>query len=120
MCGDRGWKDPHTIQEVLAELDPTDTVIIHGAARGADRLVGEIAEHMGFEVIPFPAEWERWGDAAGPIRNQQMLDEGHPTAVIAFHNDLGHSKGTRDMVRRARAAGLPVRVYRGYLFGGAG
>lgn len=43
--------------------------------------------------------------AAGPIRDQEMLDKGKPDLVVAF---LGN-RGTADMVRRAREAGVPVR-----------
>jgi len=100
---------------VLANY-PAGTVVIHGAQRGADTIAGEIAEAMGFEVIPYPADWHKHGRAAGPIRNQQMLDEGKPTEVAAFHNDLAHSKGTGDMVRRARRAGLLVMVYTSHSF----
>jgi hypothetical protein len=35
-----------------------------------------------------------------------MLDEGKPHCVLAF--PLPSSRGTWDMVRRAKAAGLPV------------
>lgn len=61
-------------------------------------------------ILPFPAQWTTHGLAAGPIRNQQMLDAGHPTEVWAFHDRLTHSIGTRDMVNRAMKAGLPTWV----------
>jgi hypothetical protein len=47
---------------------------------------------------------------AGPIRNQQMLDEGHPDLVIAFHDNMSESRGTRDMVGRAIKGGFSVRL----------
>ena len=50
----------------------------------------------------FPADWKVRGRAAGHIRNQQMLDEGRPHLVVAFPG----GRGTADMVRRARAAGI--------------
>jgi len=52
----------------------------------------------------FLANWRTHGKAAGPIRNQQMLDEGRPHLVVAFPGGTG----TADMVRRAKAAGVPV------------
>lgn len=52
----------------------------------------------------FRADWEQCGRQAGPLRNARMLAEGRPDAVIAFPG----GKGTADMVRKARAAGLPV------------
>jgi len=85
--------------------------LIHGAAPGADRMAGEIGGLIGYWVLDFPADWRQHGKAAGPIRNRQMLREGQPDLVIAFHDDLSASKGTRDMVRIARKAGIPVLVY---------
>jgi hypothetical protein len=59
-------------------------------------------------VAVFPADWETHGRAAGPIRNQAMLDEGKPYLVIAFWD--GKSKGTLDMISRATRAGVPVKI----------
>lgn len=108
VCGSRTWTDAATIARVLGEL-PEGTTIIHGAGRGADYLAGVEAEGYGFRVEEYPADWARHGRRAGPLRNQRMLDEGRPDRVIAFRMP-GPSRGTDDMVRRARAAGLPVEV----------
>lgn len=51
------------------------------------------------------ADWKTHGRAAGPIRNQRMIDEWKPTLVIAFAG----GRGTADMIRRAKAAGIEVR-----------
>lgn len=59
---------------------------------------------LGFWVEDFPADWERNGRAAGPIRNRQMLD-GKPDLVIAFPG----GKGTADMVAEAKRRGIAVR-----------
>ncbi len=109
-CGDRNWSSRIPIRAALAHL-PADTVIIHGAARGADTIAGEEAARCGLEVKAYPADWDKYHKAAGPIRNKQMLDEGEPTEVFAFHNDLLSSKGTKDMCKRALKAGLKVTVF---------
>lgn len=80
------------------------TVIVSGCARGADTLGIEWAEANGIEVARFPADWHTHGRAAGPIRNQQMLDEGKLDLVVAFPG----GRGTADMVRRAKAAGIDL------------
>ena len=67
-------------------------------ARGADRFAQEWANANGVAWIVYDANWTKHGRAAGPIRNQQMLDEGRPTLVVAFPG----GRGTADMVRRAR------------------
>ena len=110
VTGDRTWKDEgliHAFLTIYADTYP-DLVIIHGGANGADSIAGDIAESMEIKTLEFRADWDRHGRAAGPIRNQQMLDEGKPNAVVAFHKNLQSSRGTLDMVRRARKANLPV------------
>jgi hypothetical protein len=88
------------------------TSIVHGDCRGADKMAGEIATSLDIPVFVFPAEWERFGNRAGPMRNQAMLNT-VPDLVIAFHDDIEKSKGTKDMVARARRAGIPVKIISG-------
>lgn len=86
--------------------------IIHGAAKGADEMAGSIARRFCCRVESHPADWKTHGKSAGPIRNQQMLESG-VDLVLAFpigSEQSGESKGTWDMVRRARAAGVEVRI----------
>ena len=107
ICGDRNWKDREAISACVVAI-PESTPIIEGAARGADRIAGEFGRFYGHTVFEFPADWNKHGKAAGPIRNRQMLNEGNPTLVIFFHNNLKQSKGTRDMVEIAVKANIPV------------
>lgn len=113
VCGDRNWTDEAKIRAELRaayHLWP-DMILCHGAARGADTIAGTIAESLGVPVTPFPADWKRFGRRAGPIRNRQMLREFRPTRALAFHDHIEQSKGTKDMVGAARAAGIPTFVY---------
>ena len=64
----------------------------------------EWAEARGVPCEVYLANWAELGRKAGPIRNQQMLDEGRPTLVVAFPG----GRGTADMIRRARSAGVEV------------
>lgn len=112
VCGDRHWRDGSVIQFRLEQLD-RDVTILHGGARGADRIASNIAKALGLHVQEVPAAWAAKGRAAGPIRNRKMLDL-EPDLVIAFHADLdGGSKGTKDCVREARRRGIPVEVITG-------
>lgn len=88
-------------------------VIIHGAARGADSLAASFVEYcrrnpsFGIDNIredAYPADWDRYRKAAGPIRNQQMLTESQPHVIVAFKG----GNGTADMIRIGRKAGVPV------------
>ncbi len=112
VCGDRDWSDYETIEKRLARF-PKDTVIIHGACRGADTLAGHAATKLGLKVEPYPADWTRYGYAAGPIRNAKMLEEGKPELGLAFHANLARSKGTKNMVGLLVKATVPHEVIRG-------
>lgn len=113
VCGDREWTDRDALYAVLDEVRRLVGIdcVIEGEARGADRMGRDWADEQFIPVLPFPADWQRLGKAAGPIRNARMLLEGRPTLVLAFHADLASSKGTRDMVDRALRVGVPVRVW---------
>ncbi len=107
VCGGRDYTDAARLEAVLDEIDAElgPLIIIEGEARGADQLAALWASHKGRECIPFPANWDRHGLRAGPIRNQTMLDHGRPDIVVAFPG----GRGTADMVARARRARLEVR-----------
>lgn len=108
--GTPGWTDKEAIRRELSQYDPDDTVVIHGDAEGADRLAGEVAEELGMRVIPVPALWATQGRPAGPIRNRKMLAMG-PDEVLAFHENIEASSGTKDMVRIAEDAGIPTTIF---------
>lgn len=111
VCGGRDFADRAAVARALspyrpdnAATDASEHIIIVGGARGADALAEEWADVWGVRKRVYPADWKRDGKAAGPIRNQRMLDEGKPDLVIAFPGGVG----TADMKRRARAKGVKV------------
>ena len=108
ICGDRHWTDYKLILSVIEGFN-NSTLVIVGGATGADTLAGFAAESQGYFVEVHPANWLKYGKAAGPIRNQEMLDR-NPDYVIAFHDDIENSKGTKDMITRAKKAGVEVRL----------
>lgn len=107
VCGSRDWDDEATMEAEFDKLPP-DTVIIEGEQRGADLMAKKLATRRNMAVLPFAAEWTKYGNSAGPIRNQRMLEEGHPDLVLAF--PLPASRGTWDMVNRAKKAGVETCV----------
>lgn len=140
VCGSRDYKDETFVWSVLSGLYQLHSTgwmtvllapftVIEGQCPygGADKfaetwcknsplhgpLVGEPNpwEACPVEHLPFPADWKRYGKAAGGIRNQQMLDEGKPELVLAFVNKpIVESSGTWDMVRRSRNLHVPTHV----------
>lgn len=103
--GSRDFPDMDAVRQVVQGLPPA-TVVISGGARGVDSIAAEEARRHGLEVIVVKAEWDRLGKSAGMIRNGEIVrlaDE-----VIAFWD--GKSRGTRDTIQKAHAAGKPCRV----------
>jgi hypothetical protein len=109
VCGSRFYSDYGKVYECLKSLEGVSQVLA-GGCRGADALAVRAAKAFGYPFREFPADWGKFGKAAGPIRNQQMLDEGKPDLVVAFHENPEESKGTKDMIRRAKRQGVPVRL----------
>lgn len=81
--------------------------IRHGdCPTGADRIVDNWArrrEDVGVTVEPVPADWRLYGKAAGPRRNQEMVDRG-AELCIGFLRD--NSTGTRHCLSLARNAAI--------------
>lgn len=112
ICGSRDWTDYNKIYFHVADLTHQTNieVVIDGQANGADSLGHLVAKRLNLNTLRFPANWKQYGRAAGVIRNQQMLDEGKPTFVLAFHHDLKASRGTKDMVNRCKKYGIAYKV----------
>lgn len=106
VTGGRNYANSETTQRALALLSP-DVTLVCGAATGADALCAELWESLGRPVERHPADWDRLGRAAGPVRNQQMIDSG-VGLLIAFPG----GRGTADMIRRAHKSGVPVAEFR--------
>lgn len=112
VCGGRGYTDSERLFRILDVANNANpiTLLVHGGARGADTLAQRWADDRGVCCMVYTANWKRDGKAAGPIRNQKMLDTEKPDMVIAFPG----GRGTADMVQRAERAGLPVVKVRPY------
>lgn len=121
VCGSREWTDKEAVRRVLTsfkEKRDLDTVI-SGAQRGADIIAEQVADELGLMIISEPADWDAYGTAAGPIRNDRMLRMlvraalvwKQPVHCIAFHNDPCLGVGTKDMVYKCRKAKIRASAY---------
>jgi hypothetical protein len=112
VCGGRDYQNRARVHQILnaaVERLGLDAVV-QGGATGADLLAKEWATARRLQCETFHADWRGLGDAAGPIRNKRMLDEGKPDLVIAFPTPGEPNKGTNGMIKLARDAGLTVHV----------
>lgn len=120
VCGSRGWTSAGQVHEALERrwARHGDLTVLEGGARGADRIAGRWAaarRMRGVGWVRFPADWHGLGNAAGPLRNREMMAwaladrelRGCLVGVLAFRC-LGSSPGTDDMCRVAEAFGVPV------------
>jgi len=110
ICGGRNWTDYGCVLRELRARSSRFHTVIHGACRGADVLGGRAAAECGLAIREFPADWQRYGRKAGFIRNTQMLHQGRPSFVLAFHGHIDQSAGTRMMIDIALDADIRVRL----------
>lgn len=111
ITGSRDHNDLRLIEkEILNEIGnyQDEVFIIHGAAKGADTIADTLAKAYGWTLMIFPANWKRFGAAAGPRRNELMLDTAKPDVVLAF--PLSNSKGTHHCVNAALKRNIRVKV----------
>lgn len=107
VTGGRDFDDAVTLESWLGGIhkDHKISLLIEGnCPTGADKMARKFAAKYGIQGMSVAADWATHGKAAGPIRNQQMLDETKPDVVVVFKG----GKGTADMKRRAIRAGVRV------------
>lgn len=114
VCGGRQYADVIHVWRTLDQIDQDYggvRCVIDGASDdvtgpyvGADFWGHQWALAHNLPTERFHAEWKTQGRAAGPIRNQRMLNEGRPDMVIAFPG----GNGTRNMIALAEKAGVGV------------
>lgn len=114
VTGSRKWSDKWAMHHLLTEMTPT--VLIEGGQRGADLLSRAWAEKNGVRPLESPALWDTEHKAAGPRRNEFILNVAlalenawrAPLEVAAF--PLPESVGTWHMVKICERANLKVRI----------
>tara|TARA_R110002153_G_scaffold105397_1_gene243791 strand:+ start:236 stop:586 length:351 start_codon:yes stop_codon:yes gene_type:complete len=102
IAGGRNFTDKQFLEEYMSKYLKEVTLVISGTAKGADRLGEKWAQSHSIPVERYPAQWSRYGGAAGPIRNKEMLDKGKPDLVVVFEG----GKGSNHMATIARKAGV--------------
>lgn len=113
VAGGRDFNDYTVLSREIEQLANTtyanhEVSIVCGMARGADALGLRFAiEHQVF-FYEFPADWTRYGNRAGPIRNRQMGD--FADGLLAFWD--GQSKGTHNMIDYMQRLKKPVHIVR--------
>lgn len=94
------------INSFFIDVDRNEVEIVSGCCRGGDKLGENYAKEQVLPIKRFPADWNKYGKAAGPIRNKEMAQYG--THLIALHN--GKSPGTSNMIKLAKQQGLQIAI----------
>ncbi len=72
---DLAWSHQRIAAELLARSGGWLVhLLLNGGARGADASIARAAHQLGWSALVMPAEWQRHGRAAGPIRNRELLE----------------------------------------------
>lgn len=111
IAGGREFNDYFLLKEECDKIigDYPDMItIVSGGARGTDSLGEQYARANNYFIERYPADWDRYGKAAGYRRNEQMAQNAE--ALIAFWD--GESKGTKHMIDLAVSYKLKVFVIR--------
>lgn len=96
------------VKKAVADCPWEITTVISGTAKGVDTLGERWAKEHGVTVERYPANWSQHGRAAGPIRNGEMAEIAE-NAVILWN---GVSRGTKDMINRAKKKQLGLFIHR--------
>jgi hypothetical protein len=93
------------------------------AAELLARSGGRAAQQLGWSPLVMPAQWERHGRAAGPIRNRELLQQAIAKAVahtspgslasvlvVAFPGGAGTASLVREARRMASHSPVPISV----------
>ena len=107
IAGSRGITDYTALQYAIAQTDFSISEVVSGCARGVDTLGERWAIEHSIQTHKFPADWGRFGQAAGQYRNWEMAE--YADGLLALWD--GESRGTLHMIDCMRRLGKPYEVY---------
>ena len=109
VTGGRDWEDAARVESTLfSVLADREDVAVGDCPSGVDLIVRCWCAEVAVACRVFWADWDRYGNRAGPLRNLQMVREARPRLVLAFWD--GKSRGTQNCIREAVLAGVSVRI----------
>lgn len=99
------------VQEILEKTHELP-VLVHGGATGADTEAARVGQRLlGLPIEIHRADWTKYGRAAGPIRNKEMVNLGADLCLAFPDHPKGQgSRGTWGCIELAHQAGIPTLV----------
>ena len=95
IAGSRHITDRLAMVKAIEQSRFEITEVVSGTSRGPDTLGESWALANNIPIKVFPAEWSKFGNVAGPIRNSEMAK--YADAAIILWD--GVSKGTLNMIK---------------------
>lgn len=105
VIGSRGFVDEKLLNETLSSYENI-TMIVSGGAKGADKLGENWAKKNNIETLIFLPDWDNHGNAAGFIRNQDIIK--NCDEAIAFWD--GESRGTKSSIDLCKKYGKNCKI----------
>lgn len=106
IIGSRDFNDYNLLVKTLEPYKSKVTLVVSGAARGADILGEKWAKENNIQTLIFPADWDKHGKRAGFIRNEDIIR--NCDGVIAFWD--GISKGTSHSLSLSERYNKPLKI----------
>lgn len=108
IAGSRTITSRKLIDAVMMNYPSPITEVVCGTAKGVDTLGEEWAHSRDIPVKYFPADWDKYGKKAGPLRNKEMAEYAD-AAVIIWD---GQSRGTKNMINIMTKMNKPMWLVR--------
>lgn len=109
ITGSRDWINAIAIEHALRQHSIAGAILVHGDCRGADKIGKKVWNSLGLKDEPHPANWTKYGPAAGPIRNREMINSGIDLCLAFIKN---FSTGSTMCAEAAHAKGIRTEIYR--------
>lgn len=112
FVGSRGFKDLDFVRWCVISIYRKygKFVLISGGAKGPDTIAENQAKALGLIRNIHYADWNKYGKAAGPMRNEYIVQDSD--YIIAFWD--GISSGTQSTINFAKQYNKPLKLFKEY------
>lgn len=95
-----------TLEDILYhfEIEGEIEEVVSGRARGIDSLGEHYADCHNLDCIMYPADWDKYGKSAGPMRNKEMAE--YADALLLIWD--GESRGSKNMKSQMEKLNKPI------------
>jgi hypothetical protein len=109
VVGSRSYNDTEKIRLVLSTIleHHGKFIMVSGGCKGPDLIAETWAKENNIDTVIFLPNWKKYGRAAGPIRNKDIVNECN--YLIAFWDQK--SKGTKSSIKQCEKTQTPYMIF---------